>query len=45
MLNAAIKHGVKKIVITSSIAAVSWGHDLTKKNNFNEKDWSIVEKS
>lgn len=45
VLNAAINHGVKKIVITSSIGAISWGHDLSKYKVFSEKDWSIAEKS
>jgi dihydroflavonol-4-reductase len=38
VFNAALKHKVKKIVITSSIAAIMSG--IVGKNNFDEKDWT-----
>ncbi|MFK7798207.1 MAG: SDR family oxidoreductase [Aureispira sp.] len=38
VLKAASRAGVKKVVITSSIAAVSFGN--TKNKKFNENDWS-----
>jgi len=44
VFEAAIRHGVKKIVITSSIAAIFPGHK-PPKNHFNEEDWSVLEES
>ncbi len=38
---AAIKNNIKKIVITSSIAAVFTG--IKTKNHFDDKDWSNLE--
>ena len=44
VFEAAIKNGVKKLVLTSAIAAIFAGHS-NPKNNFDENDWSIPEKS
>ena len=41
VVSLAIKNNVKKIVLTSSVAAISSGH--TKKN-YSEEDWSLVDK-
>lgn len=38
IMQAALKHNVKKIVITSSMAAVYSGHN--DKNHFTAEDWS-----
>ena len=43
VLRAAAKAGVKRTVMTSSIAAVSAGHDPKTEHVFSEADWSIVE--
>ena len=40
-MRAAHKHKAKKVVITSSIAAIAHGHDSDKKN-FTEDDWTNV---
>lgn len=42
VFKAALKHNVKKIIITSSVAAIFSGWDLSKAKVFTEKDWSIV---
>ena len=41
VVSLAIKNNVKKIVLTSSVAAISSGH--TKKT-YSEEDWSLVDK-
>lgn len=41
-LNAAKNAGIKHVVLTSSIAAVSSGLDVHRK--YNEKDWSNLDK-
>ena len=38
-MRACLKHGVKRIVITSSVAACSYGHG-SDKMNFTVADWS-----
>ena len=43
VLHAAIEKGVKKVVITSSIASIMMGHKR-KKLNFDEGDWSVEKK-
>ena len=40
-MEAALKHNVKKIVVTSSVAAIIYGHT---KLNFNEEDWTDLDK-
>ncbi len=40
VLKAAAKAGVKRTVMTSSVAAVSAGHDRDTTHIFNEDDWS-----
>lgn len=43
VLNAALKAGVKKVVVTSSIAAVATGYGKeADSKTFNESDWSII---
>ncbi|SVB62671.1 uncharacterized protein METZ01_LOCUS215525, partial [marine metagenome] len=39
-LGAASRAGVKRVVMTSSVAAIGYGHD--GKTEFSEDDWSIV---
>ena len=39
-LGAASRAGVKRVVMTSSVAAIGYGHD--GKTDFSEDDWSIV---
>jgi len=40
VLRAAAEKGVKRVVLTSSIAAISAGHPR-EKTHFNETDWSL----
>lgn len=42
VLRAAAKAGVKRTVMTSSVAAISAGHPRDTKHIFNEDDWSIT---
>lgn len=39
VLRSAAKHGVKRVVLTSSVAAVAYGH-TDKQRTFTEADWS-----
>ena len=41
VVKLAIKNNVRKIVLTSSVAAISSGHT---KDQFSEDDWSLVDK-
>lgn len=40
---AAASPGVKRVVITSSIAAIAYGHDKPPGRPFTEEDWSVAE--
>lgn len=40
---AATRGGVKRVVLTSSIAAVAYGHRDNSERAFTEDDWSVVE--
>ncbi len=42
VLKAAVAAGVKRVVLTSSIAAITYGHPKTK-TVFDESDWSNTE--
>lgn len=42
-LNAAIKAGVERIVLTSSMAAIAYGHDKARTRPFTEADWTDLE--
>lgn len=42
-MRACEKHGVKRIVVTSSIVACSYGHN--DKLNFTVDDWSLTDES
>jgi len=44
VLKAAAEAGVKRVVLTSSLAAVSGGHPVDDQRIFTEDDWSIVER-
>ena len=44
VLKAAADAGVRRVVLTSSLAAVSSGHPDDNSRVFDENDWSIVEK-
>ncbi|XP_028518625.1 bifunctional dihydroflavonol 4-reductase/flavanone 4-reductase, partial [Exaiptasia diaphana] len=41
VLEACAKANVRRVVLTSSIAAVSWSADHTTKDEFNEENWSV----
>jgi|TARA_A100001011_G_scaffold52418_1_gene50518 dihydroflavonol-4-reductase len=42
VVSLALKNNIKKIVVTSSVAAISSGHT---KSEYSEQDWSMVEKA
>lgn len=44
VLQAAARAGVRRVVLTSSIAAVCGGHDMRDGRVRTEEDWSIVER-
>jgi dihydroflavonol-4-reductase len=44
VLRAAADAGVKRVVLTSSLAAVSGGHPVDNERVYTEDDWSIVER-
>ena len=44
VLRAAADAGVKRVVLTSSLAAVSGGHAFEDGRVFAESDWSIIER-
>jgi nucleoside-diphosphate-sugar epimerase len=45
VLRAARDAGIKRVVLTSSFAAVGYGWPATRTEIFTEKDWSIVDGS
>lgn len=42
-LNAALRAGVERIVLTSSMAAIAYGHDKARTAPFTETDWTDLE--
>lgn len=42
-LNAALRAGVERIVLTSSMAAIAYGHDKAHTTPFTEADWTNLE--
>lgn len=42
-LNAALRAGVERIVLTSSMAAIAYGHDKSRTAPFTEADWTDLE--
>lgn len=42
-LNAGLKAGVARIVVTSSMAAIAYGHDRTHTAPFTAADWTDLE--
>jgi dihydroflavonol-4-reductase len=44
VLKAAAEAGVRRVVLTSSLAAVSGGHPHDNSRVFTEEDWSIVDR-
>ncbi|MGD8243353.1 MAG: aldehyde reductase [Desulfobacterales bacterium] len=44
VLNAAVSAKVKRVVVTSSLAAISYGHDDYSTKVFNEDDWSNTDR-
>jgi nucleoside-diphosphate-sugar epimerase len=45
VLRAARDAGVKRVILTSSFAAVGYGYPISYKDTFTEKDWSITDGS
>lgn len=45
VLRAARDAGVKRVVLTSSFAAIGYGWPATRTEIFTEKDWSIIDGS
>jgi nucleoside-diphosphate-sugar epimerase len=45
VLRAARDSGVKRVVLTSSYAAVGYGWPASRTAEFTEKDWSVVDES
>jgi nucleoside-diphosphate-sugar epimerase len=45
VLRAAREAGVRRVVLTSSFAAVGYGWPATRKEVFTEEDWSVIDKS
>src|SRR5262245_37659526 len=43
VLGAASRAGVKRVVLTSSMAAVMSGHEHTEERTFDEDDWSNLQ--
>src|SRR5208282_234624 len=39
-LNAGLKAGVERIVVTSSMAAIAYGHDRARTAPFTAADWT-----
>ncbi len=42
-LNAALRADVERIVLTSSMAAIAYGHDKARTKPFTESDWTNLE--
>lgn len=42
-LNAALRSGVERTVLTSSMAAIGYGHEKTKDPLFSAQDWTNLE--
>jgi dihydroflavonol-4-reductase len=42
-LSAAHKAGVKRVILTSSVAAICYGHGENDKALFDHRDWTIVQ--
>jgi dihydroflavonol-4-reductase len=42
-LNAALRAGVERIVLTSSMAAIAYGHDASRTSPFTAADWTDLE--
>ena len=42
-LNAALGAGVERVVLTSSMAAIAYGHDKARTKPFTDKDWTDLD--
>ncbi len=42
-LNAALRAGVERVVLTSSMAAIVYGHDKSRGPDFSAADWTELE--
>jgi len=44
VLEGAMKvHSVKRVVVTSSVTAIAYGHDMSEKRNFGPNDWTNLD--
>lgn len=43
VLSAAKRSGIERAVLTSSIAAIAYGHDPARREPYTEKDWTDAE--
>lgn len=41
-IGAALRAGVERIVLTSSMAAIAYGHDRTRTTPFTATDWTVL---
>ena len=42
-LNAALKGGVERVVLTSSVAAIAYGHERSRTAPYTAKDWTNLD--
>ena len=42
-IGAALRAGVRRVVLTSSMAAIAYGHDKTDRPSFSARDWTRLD--